>query len=178
MSDPINSLLSGLPLTSLAEQSARLRAINESLLLQQIVNQQSKTANRTAGSSSNGSVLGTIGSFLGGGLGVAPLLTGLTSLFGGGDSTDAITPPTIYRRPLPVNLETGFSSQAGGRVFASDSGQGGVARPITNNAPAQITVNVQAMDSRSFLDRSADIALAVRQAMLESSVLNDVIREV
>ena len=41
----------------------------------------------------------------------------------------------------------------------------------------QITVQVQAMDSQSFLDHSNDIALAVRQAMLESSVLNDVIRE-
>jgi hypothetical protein len=33
------------------------------------------------------------------------------------------------------------------------------------------------MDSRSFLDHSGDIAMAVRQAMLESSVLNDVVRE-
>ena len=46
-----------------------------------------------------------------------------------------------------------------------------------HSAPAQITVQVQAMDSQSFLDHSADIAMAVRQAMLESSVLNDVIRE-
>ena len=42
----------------------------------------------------------------------------------------------------------------------------------------QITVQVQAMDSQSFLDHSDDIAQAVRQAMLQSSVLNDVIREV
>ena len=33
----------------------------------------------------------------------------------------------------------------------------------------QITVQVQAMDSQSFLDHSNDIALAVRQAMLEST---------
>jgi hypothetical protein len=39
-------------------------------------------------------------------------------------------------------------------------------------------VQVQAMDSQSFLDHSDDIAQAVRQAMLQSSVLNDVIREV
>jgi hypothetical protein len=59
--------------------------------------------------------------------------------------------------------------------------------PVSNpansqaSAPAtttQITVQVQAMDSQSFLDHSNDIALAVRQAMLQSSVLNDVIREV
>jgi hypothetical protein len=33
------------------------------------------------------------------------------------------------------------------------------------------------MDSRSFLDHSNEIALAVRHAMLESDVLNDVVRE-
>ena len=42
----------------------------------------------------------------------------------------------------------------------------------------QMIVQVQAMDSQSFLDHSDDIAQAVRQAMLQSSVLNDVIREV
>jgi len=49
---------------------------------------------------------------------------------------------------------------------------------VTNSPSSQITVQVQAMDSQSFLDHSGDIALAVRQAMLQSSVLNDVIREV
>jgi hypothetical protein len=33
------------------------------------------------------------------------------------------------------------------------------------------------MDSRSFMDHSDEIAMAVRQAMLESGVLNDVVRE-
>ena len=39
----------------------------------------------------------------------------------------------------------------------------------------QITVQVQAMDSQSFLDHSDDIAQAVRQAMLNMSSLNDVV---
>jgi hypothetical protein len=59
-----------------------------------------------------------------------------------------------------------------------DSAQGGSPRAMTSAPAAQITVQVQAMDSRSFLDHSQDIALAVRQAMLETTVLNDVIREV
>ena len=42
----------------------------------------------------------------------------------------------------------------------------------------QITVQVQAWDSQSFLYHSNDIALAVRLAMLQSTVLNDVIREI
>ena len=41
----------------------------------------------------------------------------------------------------------------------------------------QITVNVQAMDARSFLDRSSDIALAVRDAMLNLNSINDVVNE-
>ncbi len=43
--------------------------------------------------------------------------------------------------------------------------------------PPQITVNVQAMDARSFLDRSNDIALAVRDAMLNMNAINDVVNE-
>jgi hypothetical protein len=75
-----------------------------------------------------------------------------------------------------------------GNVANSDVTNSSLTNNLSNNpgnnpasAPAattQITVQVQAMDSRSFLDHSNDIALAVRQAMLQSSVLNDVIREV
>jgi uncharacterized protein YggE len=46
--------------------------------------------------------------------------------------------------------------------------------PATTAAP-QITVNVHAMDSQSFMDRSSDIANAVREAMLNSHSINDVI---
>ena len=49
------------------------------------------------------------------------------------------------------------------------SGQG-------TSAP-QITVNVQAMDARSFLDRSSDIAAAVRDAMLNLNSINDVVND-
>jgi hypothetical protein len=41
----------------------------------------------------------------------------------------------------------------------------------------QITVNVQAMDARSFMDRSADIAAAVRSAMLNLNTINDVVTD-
>jgi uncharacterized protein YggE len=46
-----------------------------------------------------------------------------------------------------------------------------------NAATPQITVNVQAMDARSFMDRSNDIALAVRDAMLNMNAINDVVNE-
>lgn len=49
----------------------------------------------------------------------------------------------------------------------------------TGNAASarQVTVNVQAMDAQSFLDRSHDIAEAVRSAMLNMSSINDVVND-
>jgi hypothetical protein len=38
-----------------------------------------------------------------------------------------------------------------------------------------VTVNVSAMDSQSFMDRSNDIASAVREAMLNLHPINDVV---
>jgi hypothetical protein len=38
-------------------------------------------------------------------------------------------------------------------------------------------VNVSAMDSRSFMDRSTDIASAVREAMLNNHPINGVISD-
>jgi len=178
LSNSIDSLTGGLPLTSVSDQLARLQAINDMLLAQELRSAQGQTSQQASTGSSGGSLLGTIGSFLGGGLGLAPLIGGLADLFGGGSGGSSITPPVPYLRPLPVQLDAGFSNQAGSATFATDAAQGGLARPVTNAAPAQITVNVQAMDTQSFLDRSGDIAMAVRQAMLESTVLNDVIREV
>jgi hypothetical protein len=53
----------------------------------------------------------------------------------------------------------------------------GVAAPVNDKPAPQITVNVQAMDARSFLDRSGDIALAVRDAMLNLNSINDVVND-
>ena len=46
----------------------------------------------------------------------------------------------------------------------------------TNYSP-QITVNVSAMDSQSFMDRSNDIASAVREAMLNMHPINSVVAD-
>jgi hypothetical protein len=40
-----------------------------------------------------------------------------------------------------------------------------------------MTLNIQAMDAQSILDRSSDIAQAVRSAMLNMSSINDVISD-
>jgi hypothetical protein len=43
--------------------------------------------------------------------------------------------------------------------------------------PTNVTVQIQALDSRSILDRADDIAKALREAMLHSHSVNDVIHE-
>jgi hypothetical protein len=167
-----------LSVTSLADQLAQLRTVNDVLANQRANIDRLRQRNQQSGDNSGSSVLGMIGRFFGGGLGVGAIVSGLVDFFGKNDVPSAPVPLTRYARPLAIHAEAGMSTSAGGGIFAVDSGQGGVVRQVTSGMPAQITVQVQALDSQSFLDRSQDIALAVRRAMLETSVLNDVIREI
>jgi hypothetical protein len=48
---------------------------------------------------------------------------------------------------------------------------------VVQSAAPQVTVQVNAMDSRSFLDNSDQIARAVREAILNSRALADVVGE-
>ncbi len=132
-------------------------------------------ASSSGGSSIGSTVLGAVEDVFGGGL--APLVSGLAGLFGGGGSSEALPALVPYVAPPSVNVSAGISSSASG-VFATDTADGGTARPAPGGSAANVTVQVQALDAQSLMDRSQDIAAAVRQAMLESSVLNDVIREV
>jgi len=157
----------------------------------------------TPGTSSGSSVAGEIGktalNIFTSGLGLAPLVSGLAGLFGGSDPS---TPPPLvkYAIPRPIQI-TAANSRDGGALSFADYGQNGTVRSFDSNwassdsdasnlvaatqaAPAQtsapaghIVVNVQAMDSRSFLDHSQEIAQAVREAMLNMHALNDVVSE-
>jgi hypothetical protein len=168
----------GEQLTTIVQQLQQLQTINQAqveTLQNNIAAAQQKPA------SDGGSTASTIGNaiqdVLGFGFGLSPLISGLVSLFGGGGSSEPPPPLTPFVLPAAVQATAGISEANPGTAFAVDSSQGGTPRAVTGPAP-QITVQVQAMDSQSFLDHSNEIALAVRQAMLESSVLNDVIREV
>jgi hypothetical protein len=167
-------------LTTITSQLQELQTINQSQLQSIEANTSAVSASTTtksSGTSTAGSVGSTLLDVLGLGSGLSPLISGLMSLFGGGGSsqTTAVTP---YIQPLPVNLQAGFSGSTAGGALGVDYGEGGQPRQTAAAAQQQITVQVQAMDSQSFLDRSNDIAAAVRKAMLETSTLNDVIREV
>lgn len=132
-----------------------------------------------------------------GGLTLLPVVTGLLRLFGIGGKKEEPPPLEKFVLPTAVRAEAGLSPN--GDTFLVDRGAGDRIRPLAPPAPvmpaadstsqtsltgyaaanngANITVNVQAMDSQSFLDRREDIARAVREAMLQSHSLNDVVSE-
>jgi hypothetical protein len=154
-------------------------------------------------SSSTGSTLESAATtFLEGGLGIVPLITGLMGLFGGSDAQPQLEK---YQMPSSIAFESAVSGngmtaadadQTGApRTYTQDASGGGGAAPESGTAGAaggaasgagsgtgsgatpQITVNVQAMDAQSFMDYSSQIAQAVRGAMLNLSSLNDVVSE-
>jgi hypothetical protein len=131
------------------------------------------TASSTGGGISD--VFGKIfSSTIESGFGLAPMISGLFHLFGGGVPTP---PPPLQYFALPssVNMDGGITP---GRQFAEAGySQDGLPRAVPNPGPQQVQVTVHAMDSRSFLDHSDDIAKAVKEAMLNSHSLNDVVAD-
>ena len=135
---------------------------------------------------------------LGGIGGIFSLFSGLAGLFGGGPSQP---PPLVpYQAPKPVAFEESDSNGVVSDAIYNSLGQpqaaaftelalsgingssrsaspGSLSTPGSSRQPSasQITVQVQAMDSQSFMDRSNDIAAAVRNAMLNMHSINDVI---
>jgi hypothetical protein len=144
----------------------------------------------SSGSSAASDAVSTVSSVLGGGLSLLPLISIFTSLFGGQAQQPA--PLVPYSMPPALNLQTTTNDQD---VTYGENGLPKTGSQPSSNQPAanqqastqpassgasstqQITVQVQAMDSQSFLDHSDDIAQAVRQAMLNMSSLNDVVND-
>jgi hypothetical protein len=159
-------------IAQLTEQLRQMQSASEAAV------ESAQTSSRApaGGGSSGGSGVDALLNVFGAGLGLSPLISGIASLLGGGG--DNSVPAPLVRFALPPSIQAdGGVSESGGQAFAVSNPQGGLPRAVSSGGPTQITVQVQAMDSRSFLDHSGDIAMAVRQAMLESSVLNDVVRE-
>jgi hypothetical protein len=160
-----------------AEVEQLRRAVTQSSIATQPVKSTSGTGEGEKGSSAQ-TVLKTLGLVTG----VGPIAAGLISLFGSRSSETAV-PSMPFEPPPPVAIEAGLTAdrQFTGATYASD----GTPRSAGTNpgggnshrAVPPIQINVQAMDSRSFLDRSDDIARAVREAMLHSHALNDVVSE-
>jgi hypothetical protein len=133
---------------------------------------QNSQTKSSGGSGAASDALSAAGQLLGGGFSLMPLVSLFSSLFGGGQSQQP-APLVPFSLPPSLNLESTNDNQdvvwgENGQPRSAASGGG-------SNAGTQITVQVQAMDSQSFLDHSDDIAQAVRQAMLNMNSINDVV---
>jgi hypothetical protein len=123
-------------------------------------------------------------SFLKGGLGIAPLALQIAGLFGKKDREPE--PLRLFDAPASIAIEAANSEGALNGLRRTDRDQFGHVRaedsgPRRTQATAQqpqVVVNVSAMDSQSFMDRSGDIARALRDAMLHMHPVNDVIGEI
>jgi hypothetical protein len=110
--------------------------------------------------------------------GLSPIISGIISLFHHSSPPPA---PVLTPFSLPDSLswQQGVSGQNGGLSAVSYSSDGlpRVAGSPAPSAAPQITFNVQAMDARSFMDYSSQIASALKSAMLHSHDVNDVLTE-
>ncbi len=170
-------------LRALTTQIDALRGLYQTQTAQTIENTAAVVQNtRTRATevvSTAANIAKTAGSFLGGGLTALPLISGIAKLFGAGRE-QGLPPLTPFALPNALTLDTGLAQSGSSPATGISYGQNGLPRA---NSPAgsnstNINVSVQAIDSRSFLDHSDDIARAVREAMLNSHPLNDVIAEI
>jgi hypothetical protein len=170
-------------LSQAGQQIAQLQSAYQQQANLVAENTQALQSNTSTKGSSAASTAGNIASNLfGGGLGLlSPLISGIEGLFGGGKSTPAALP--IYTPPPPVAISAVLQAPAPVSDRPSGGGTNMAQAPAVNpanqtNSAPQITVNVSAMDSQSFMDRSSDIANAVREAMLNMHSINDVVANI
>jgi hypothetical protein len=147
-------------LQSAYQQQATLISANTSAI-------QGNTSAQSAHSSGS-TAANVASSVFGGALGfLSPLVSGIASLFGGGGSQPTVLP--VYAPPPPVAISSTIQNAT------PTAGSAQSAQAPAASAAQQITVQVNAMDSQSIMDRSNDIANAVRAAMLNLHPINDVV---
>ena len=166
----------GPALSQAAQEIAQLRAAWQSQADLIATNTQAIQNNTSAQGHSIASTVGHAASGFLGGLGglLSPVFSGIAHLFGGGGS-QAPTPLSTYTAPPPIAIDGTLRREISSATPAS-APVSGPASNQTTYAP-QITVHVNAMDSQSFMDRSADIASAVREAMLNNHPINGVVAD-
>jgi len=117
------------------------------------------------------------------GVGLIPLIGGLIGLFTGGSSN---SPPALTKYVMPPALDFEEAETAGGLSSMSYDQMGaprapgdGTASPSTGTGGASGSgaPPAQTTDAQWFMDHSADIAAAVRNAMLNLNSINDVVND-
>jgi len=145
--------------------------------------QQNAAAKGSGGSSTASTVESIASAVFGSGLGLIPLVSSLVGLFGGGSQA----PATLLKYAAPAALNVSLADTPGSNNGISSFpgvvyGQNGLPQAAPQNqAPSpsgpQISIQVNALDSQSFMDHSYEIAQAVRSAMLNMNSLNDVVSD-
>jgi len=183
---------------SLAEVASQIGQFQRSNAAETQSRNAQVAASTVAGDSSGGSsIAASIAStVLKSGFGLVPLISALLGLFGSG-GTPAPAPLVKYLLPAPIRFQAAETEADVGSADYDQMGMprvygAGAASGTAPPSPAslasssggdasgpapQITVNVQAMDARSFLDHSNEIARAVRDAMLNLNAINDVVND-
>lgn len=158
------------------KQLTDLQALHQQMLASTNQNIQALNANTTAKGGTGSSAMSTVGnlasSILGQGSLLTPIISGVMKLFGGGQASSqpALAP---FMMPPSMQLETTVNNGVSPAAQSSPVTSSGGAPPPAPAPHVQIQVN--AIDSRSFLDHSDAIAEAVRHALLSSHSLGDVI---
>ena len=151
-----------------------IRTMIESAVGNLVMNGVAAAASGGAGEIAKSAAKSVLGS-----IPVASLVSGIVGLFTGrGDSEPAAL--AEYTAPPQVDFEGASAPWPGQQIRAVSYDQYGLPRAQNATAPffaPTITVQVQAMDSRSFLDHSDDIAMAVREAILNGHALGGVMSE-
>lgn len=166
------------PMSRLTQQLAELTSVARAQSETVDANTQAVIENSLAQATGDGkSTAASIGknafSYLRSGLGLVQLLGNFFNR--GGEETESTL--TSYSLPAAVDIEAGLSGLG---LQPIRYGQDGLPRAAPASAlqpVTPITIQVQAMDSRSFMDHSAEIASAVKDALLNSHSLNDVVLE-
>ena len=174
-----NNDLSG-TISQATQQITQLQATYQQQVALITANTQALQGNTSAQSSHSaaGTAESMASGILGGGGLLSPLISGIESLFGGSSQP---APLPFYVPPAPVAISATLQGvapspapAASGTASAAPAASSASGGNSSTMAP-QVTVNVSAMDSQSFMDRSADIASAVREAMLNLHPINDVV---
>jgi hypothetical protein len=116
----------------------------------------------------SGGIASALGGGLSGLLGLGSIISGFVSLFGGGKS--ALPPLVQFEEPAALSHVSYVSS-------ASSSAPAAASRATVSNFGTTNTTGGQQTTS-AYQYQSTQIAQAVKQALLNSSSLNDVIAEI
>ncbi len=139
-------------------------------------------SNQTSNSSSASAVLNSInplsprgGSSFLSSLVLGPIFRGLFSLFSGDDDRpEPVLNPFVAPQRAFTQIDSNLGPGERGAPLRTDSLGNTRGTPTT---PAPIQISIQALDARSILDRSDEIASAVRQAMLTNHSINESLTE-